>query len=156
MTATNHMLTGAVVAVGLQHPLLVAPVAVVSHFLLDAMPHFGIHKDDAAKRNKHPLFQYILIIDTFLAISLLLLLPNILSGVISSWLLIGGMILAFIPDAVWMYQAFYEKKFSQEFKIKGLTKVHDKIQWGERPWGIFVELIFFGFMGVCLEAIAVT
>lgn len=148
------MLTGAVVAVGLQHPLLIAPVAVASHFLLDALPHFGVHKNDIAKRNKHPLFHYMLIVDVALAVTLLALLPGILSGVISGWVLIFGMILAFIPDAVWVYQHIYEAKLKKEYTMKRLTKFHDKIQWGERTWGVFVEILFFGAMGTCLGVLA--
>jgi hypothetical protein len=77
MTATNHMLAGAVVAVGLQHPLLIAPIAVLSHFVLDGLPHFGVHRHDHAKRNRHPLFQYMLAVDIALAVAMVLLLPSI-------------------------------------------------------------------------------
>jgi hypothetical protein len=150
------MLTGAVVAVGLQHPLLIAPIAVASHFLLDVLPHFGVHHGDHAKRNKHPLFQYMLIIDVALSIALLALLPSILRGAISWWVLILGMAFAFLPDVAWLYRFFYElgKKKRKPYEESRLSRFHDKIQWGERSWGVFVEIIFFAGMGVLLGALA--
>jgi hypothetical protein len=154
MMATNHMLAGAVVAVGLQRPLLIAPLAFASHFLLDILPHFGVHHGDSARRNKHPLFQYMVVIDILLTITLLVMLPSILQGAVSWWVLLLGMVLAFIPDLTWIYHFFYSFWSEKKLEISRLTRFHEKIQWGERPWGVAVELVWFGSMGVLLGVLA--
>jgi hypothetical protein len=51
MFITNHVLTGAVIGlVAPRRPVKVALVAAGSHFVLDAVPHWGIHDDDAKFR----------------------------------------------------------------------------------------------------------
>lgn len=155
MTATNHMLTGAVLAVSVQRLWLMAPMAIISHFVLDVLPHFGVHKDDTAKRNKHPLFQYIVFVDVALAISLLVLLPSILSGAVSTGVLLFGMLLAYSPDLIWVHRFMHEiRKKTVQYKPSWLTKFHHEIQWGERTWGVAVELVFFAGMGVWLGVLS--
>jgi hypothetical protein len=153
MMATNHMLAGAVVATGIQQPLLIVPLAVASHFLLDMLPHFGIHEDDHAKRNKHPLFYYVLIVDITLVVSLLALLPFILKGAVSAWVLLLGMVLAWLPDAVWI-RHFLHSRRGHKLAQSWVTKLHDKIQWFERPPGIVVEILWFLGMGITLGLLA--
>ncbi len=41
MTATNHALTGAVLGLAIGNPWVAVPAAFLSHFVLDAIPHFG-------------------------------------------------------------------------------------------------------------------
>jgi hypothetical protein len=145
------MLAGAVVAVSLQRPLLIAPLAIASHFLLDVLPHFGVHHGDTAKRNKHPLFQYIITIDILLTVALLIMLPSILQGAVTWWVLLLGMIFAYLPDLTWVHHFFYELWYKRKkLHIGRLSRFHDKIQWGERSWGVAVELVWFGSMGVLL------
>jgi len=153
MTATNHMLAGAVVATGIQQPLLIVPLAVASHFVLDMLPHFGIHEDDQARRNNHPLFHFVLIIDVVMVVSLLALLPLILKGAISSWVLLLGMVMAWIPDAIWIPR-FFRSRRGQEITHNWMTKFHEKIQWFERPPGLVIELFWFVAMGVALGVLA--
>ena len=42
MTATNHALTGATIATLVRQPYLAIPLAFLSHFFCDALPHFDI------------------------------------------------------------------------------------------------------------------
>ena len=153
--ATNHMLAGAVVATGVQQPLLIVPLALISHFVLDMVPHFGIHENDHAKRNKHPLFHFVLAIDIAMVVALLVLLPSILSGAIDRWVLLLGMVLAWIPDAVWI-RHFIHSRRGHELTKGWLTKFHEKIQWFERPPGIVVEILWFVTMGTLLGLLAVS
>lgn len=154
MTAANHMLVGAIVAVGVQRPLLVAPLAIASHFLLDVLPHFGVHRGDTTQRNKHPLFRYVITIDILLTATLLILLPSVLEGAVSWWILLLGMIFAFLPDFVWIHHFFYELWHKKKKQVSRFSRLHEKIQWGERPWGILVELVWFGSMGTLLGVLA--
>ncbi|MET1033051.1 MAG: hypothetical protein ABWX94_00965 [Candidatus Saccharimonadales bacterium] len=153
MMASNHMLAGAVVATGVQQPLLIVPLAFASHFLLDMLPHFGVHEQDHSKRNKHPLFRYILVIDIALVVSLLAILPFVLKGAISGWALLLGMVLAWIPDAVWVHHFIHRHK-GRIIPHGWLSKFHEKIQWFERPPGIIIELVWFFGMGITLGFLA--
>lgn len=153
MMATNHMLAGAVVATGVQQPLLIIPFAVFSHFILDMLPHFGIHEEDHTKRNKHPLFHFVLAIDLALVATLLALLPFVLKGAIAPWVLLLGMVMAWIPDAVWIRHFLHSRR--GRLLTRGLiSRFHEKIQWFERPVGIVIELIWFLGMGILLGILA--
>jgi hypothetical protein len=51
MFITNHVLSGALIGLAApRRPAKVALVAVGSHFVLDSVPHWGIHDDDATFR----------------------------------------------------------------------------------------------------------
>ncbi len=152
MTATNHMLAGAVMATAIQRPLLVVPLAMASHFVLDIFPHFGVNEHDQTIRNKHPLFVYILITDTALAITLLVLLPFVLHGSVN-WLLVSGMLAAWIPDAVWI-RHFPHHLRGTPVRPGRISRFHQRIQWFERPIGLVVELVWFSAMGVLLGYLA--
>lgn len=154
MTATNHLLAGAVVATGLQRPFLIVPLALVTHFLLDAFPHFGIHEDDHSKRNKHPLFRFILVVDVLLSAALLVLLPFVLQGSVSWWVLTLGMVCAWIPDAIWIRHFIRQRRGKFALPHGWLSKFHQAIQWFEKPLGIVVEIICFAGLGVSLGLLA--
>jgi hypothetical protein len=153
MTATNHMMAGAVVATGVHQPLLVVPLAVLSHFLLDMLPHFGIHEDDVKRRNDHPLFRYILVVDVALTLVLLAVLPFFLKQIVNGWVVAGGMLLAWIPDSVWIHR-FVRERRGTILPQSLITRFHQRIQWFERPVGIVVELLWFGAMGALLSVFA--
>lgn len=148
------MLAGAVVATGVQQPLLIVPLAFASHFLLDILPHFGVHEDDHPTRNKHPLFRYVVAIDVALVVALLALLPFVLKGAISGWVLLMGMVLAWIPDAVWIRHFVRNHRGRSPIQHSKLSRFHEKIQWFERPPGILIELLWFFGMGIALGFLA--
>lgn len=153
MTATNHMLAGAVMAAGLHHPLLVFPAAFFSHFLLDALPHFGVHEHDTAVRNRHPLFRYILAIDIMMALAMLAVVPFALGKGVS-WVVVAlGMLFAWIPDAS-QIRHFMHQLRGREHKLSRFSRFHFRIQWFERPLGIIVELAWFAAMVAFLGHLA--
>ncbi len=47
MLVTNHVLSGAFVGAAVRSPWLAFPLGVVSHFVLDATPHWGDWEDDS-------------------------------------------------------------------------------------------------------------
>lgn len=51
MTATGHALIGTVIAAKIGNPALAIPLALTSHFLADALPHWdtGYHRQQASK-----------------------------------------------------------------------------------------------------------
>jgi len=149
------MLAGAVVATAIQQPLIVFPAVILSHFLLDTLPHFGVREEIPSERNKHPLFRYVLAIDFLLTAVLLLLLPSILRGTVSWWVLVIGMFLAWAPDLVWVREFFKIIKTKEDHaRTNWLTRFHQKIQWFEKPLGLITEVVWFGAMAVLLGILA--
>src|SRR5882757_8996027 len=104
MTATNHMLTGAVIAAAVRQPALVVPLSFLSHFVLDMIPHFGGAAEDPKLRNNHPLFRKVLTADIVVLLAALFAVPFIFDGHVQWWVLLLGMLAAYAPDVVWLIQ----------------------------------------------------
>jgi hypothetical protein len=137
MTGYNHVMTGAVIAVAVKQPVLVLPLAFASHFVLDALPHFGIDYHD---RHLFPSFKRVLGVD-------LSLLPLVMIGVpflLHSWLVFAAMLLAVIADTIWFGKFYLDWRKGVKFQLPQdrFSRFHKRIQWGERPWGWWVELVW--------------
>lgn len=52
MTATGHAIIGTVIAAKIGNPALAVPLALASHFLADALPHWdtGYHREQKSRR----------------------------------------------------------------------------------------------------------
>jgi hypothetical protein len=66
MTATNHGLMGIVIGAYMPLPYAI-PVAFVSHFILDALPHYGIPQK---QRNRSKIYKRVVTVDTIAALLL--------------------------------------------------------------------------------------
>ena len=130
MTGFNHTLTGAFIAVVAPSPLQPL-VAFLSHFVLDALPHFGRHNGfKVGSRN----FTVLITIDAVLCIAALglsiFLFPQ-------SWVMIAlCAAAATLPDFLWAARP-YAPAWMEPF-----YNFHYHIQWGERPYCWIYELIF--------------
>jgi glucose-6-phosphate-specific signal transduction histidine kinase len=154
MTATNHALTGAVVAMAIHQPLLAIPLACLSHFVLDAIPHFGIHEDDHAKRNSHWLFRTVISIDTVLAASMLVTIPLLAHGNVSWWIILLGMLAGIAPDAVWIYRFVRYMRNKIIHPYGRIAQFHQNIQWSEKPWGLVVEIVWMIVALIAISSLA--
>lgn len=154
MTATNHALTGAVVILALKEPVLALPLALISHFVLDVIPHFGIHEDDVVKRNGHWLFRRVVGVDVVLVICSLILLPLIAHQHINGWWILASMLAALAPDAVWIYRFAHEVRTKLARPHGRFARFHQWIQWSEQPWGLAVEIVWFSAMIVAAAILA--
>jgi hypothetical protein len=129
MIALNHTLTGVLIAS--QAPVAAAPVlALVSHFVLDAMPHFW-----------HPKVQpWSSSFKTYLAVDLMLSATALGMGMIlfpDKWLLVIVCVgFATLPDALWLFRN------SANAVMRQILKFYQFIQWGESPKGWVFELLF--------------
>lgn len=144
MTATNHAATGALIAMVVKQPWLAVPLACLSHFVLDAIPHFGIHEDDVVRRNGHWLFRTVVIADIILAVSLFIAMPIAGSHIVPWGWIFAAMTAAFLPDMVWIYRYFGEIRTKLARPHGWYAWFHQKIQWSEKPWGLIVEIVWFG------------
>jgi len=137
MTLTNHLLTGA--ALGKFLPLPVAiPLAFASHFVLDALPHFGFPNIDA--RMKHlTMFKAVICADFLLSALLSIWL---IRAHHAKWLLTG--LVAYSPDVLWIYRFAVEEKFGKVHPTRGnrFIQFHRDIQKYERVWGGSIELLY--------------
>src|SRR5580698_2100335 len=71
MRAINHALTGAIIGLTIGEPLVAAPVAFVSHFVCDAIPHFGV---SGWRDIKTTWFRRLLVVDFVLCVALVVIL----------------------------------------------------------------------------------
>jgi hypothetical protein len=138
MTATNHAVFGAFVAAVVPNPIIAPILALLSHFVLDSLPHFDFRK-------KNPkAFAKLLVIDGFLASIFLL---SILFIRPLHWqLLLVCALLAISPDLMWLPGYVRQLKKMPQKAPSTIMKLHAKIQWAEFNYGLAVEipwLVFF-------------
>lgn len=146
MTGTNHGLTGAMIAVLVKEPAVAIPLSFVSHFACDAIPHYGLAKDEELLGNK---FNLILIVDFILAVSLMAVFGIRFPS--QKWIIWGCMASAASPDLAWAYYHLYlEKLKKRTAKLDILSNFHHWIQWSQTPNGKFVEIFWFLSMGAII------
>lgn len=75
MTATNHALTGTAIGLLVGVPIFALPFAFASHFILDALPHYGAADREKAIKSKG--FKRYLIIEATLCFLIVLTLAVI-------------------------------------------------------------------------------
>jgi hypothetical protein len=135
MTGFNHALTGAAIGLALQNPLLVIPVALASHFVLDVIPHFGGHP---IYEWGHKHFFKLIALDAVLCVAgvglTLWLAPQ---AAIAIFL---GVAFAMLPDLTLIHYYTHGKPKNW------LHDFHLGIQWFERPSGILVEASYLVFI----------
>jgi hypothetical protein len=135
MIATNHYLAGVAVAATLSNPWYAIPVAFASHFVLDALPHFGLEYST----HKGKVLTGVAVVDALvLLFAALLILPNY-----PTWFIVAGLI-AISPDGAWIYRFIVKEKFGSlpPAPYNSFNKWHAGIQKLESPWGMLVEIGF--------------
>lgn len=137
MTGTNHTLVGSIVAIVTPLPL-VPVIALASHFVCDALPHFGqnsvlyIRSDGRYSRG----FMLWLCAD---AIGCIVVLSGVLLFFPNAWLnILLGVFFAVIPDVGWMFQT----KLRRIPFFATFLHFSKKIQWAEWAQGWILELLY--------------
>jgi len=150
MTATNHALSGALIGLVVTQPLLALPLAFVSHFALDMLPHFGWRSYDVV-RQKSKFYRYFLSVDALLAA--LVVLTLVASN--APWLAIICVFVAGLPDAHQAYLYIFKMDMGKNTKVElsNFTKFHNSIQHNETPRGIYFEVFLAIFMAIVLVRI---
>jgi hypothetical protein len=139
MTATNHSITAANLALVTQQ-WWILPISLLSHFLLDALPHYG--EPGLEARGKR--FKTVMIIDSILFLAVLWLFFFTTGEY--KLLVIASVFMAILPDTVWFYRAYRERKEGALPMRNPVTHFHAWIQWGERSWGWIFEVVWFVVM----------
>lgn len=139
MTAVNHALTGTVIGLVVGQPLIALPAALASHFICDALPHFG-SKLPAAARLKTNNFRNYLILEAALCMLLVLCLAVLQP---QHWFLASACaFLATSPDLLWINR-YLKVRRGRHWKRNAYERFAGDIQWFERPIGGVVEIAWF-------------
>jgi hypothetical protein len=140
MRAINHALTGAAIGLLVAEPVIAVPAAFVSHYVCDAIPHYGRGIAEEKELNSTS-FRVSLVVDAGLCALLVLILalrrPQ-------HWVLAA--VCAFVaasPDLL-SINRYREARRNQPIKRNWYTKLaNDELQWFERPIGAVVEVAWF-------------
>lgn len=137
MTATGHALIGTVIAAKVGNPALAIPIAIASHFLCDALPHWdtGTNRDKKSKTRFFVetladlalgfILSWVLIVWIFPATNLLYAFLMILVAQSPDWLTAPYLFLNWdFPPFTWFYQC--QKKFDTEKNL---------------PWGFINQAV---------------
>lgn len=137
MTATNHALSGAAIGLAITQPLIALPLAFVSHFVLDAIPHLGLDEFGTHLKAKKK-FLCILAVDATLLAAVMAWLYVI--G--ASFLVFACLFLAGSPDFIWAYRYVFQEKLGKvpPRKMNIFDRFHSKIQWSQTLKGLYVEV----------------
>lgn len=137
MTATNHALTGALIGLAVGNPYIALPAALASHFVCDALPHFGpSNPNDLLTSNK---FKIMLIAEALLCFTIVLIL--FITHPLHWQVAVVSAFLATSPDLMWIGRFRRAQRGQTDAKKpSALLRFHKSIQWFERPIGAFFEL----------------
>lgn len=145
MNIANHLLAGAIIAVTVKEPLVALPLALTSHFVMDALPHYGYKgRMGYTEALKHRMSYISTVISVLLCIAIAAYLLWR-----SEWLALYAGLIAMSPDfvGIWNYLAFEKHgKTGQNIIAKLHVGFHRRIQWCERPWGLYIEIITFSML----------
>ena len=143
MTATNHAITGALIATVIKNPAVAVTLAFIAHFVMDAIPHFRVAAKDDKERFKKRIFYKTLIIDLTLAFLLLIIVPTFILTSLSWWLVFACMLACMSPDLAWGWRLFLAVFKNAQREKNLFSRFHTWIQWSESQTGIVVELVWF-------------
>jgi hypothetical protein len=101
MTGFNHGLTGAVIAIAVKRPELAVPLAFLSHFVQDAIPHWDYGVKPGSGKLFDRRFNTFLITDLIFGLSIM---AFVLGAFPDQYKVIWAcMIAAASPDLMWGY-----------------------------------------------------
>jgi hypothetical protein len=135
-------LAGALIGLAVQQPVLAVVLAFLSHFVMDALPHFGYAGQKGYEEALKHRLSYVMAIVTLVTTCVVLA----VLAVYGAWFAIFTGLVAASPDAIGVYNWLaYEKHDRRATGVLKLFHVrfHRAIQWCERPWGVAVEVLAF-------------
>jgi hypothetical protein len=143
------MLAGSIIGLAISNPVLAVVLAFVSHFVMDALPHFGY----AGRKGYAEVLQHRLsyIVAWFTAGSTAVVILFLAWH--GQWFAIFTGTIAALPDSFGIYNWLAHEKHGR--RAKGLLRIlhvefHRKIQWCERPWGSSLETAATLILGTVL------
>ncbi len=139
MRSINHALTGAIIGLVVSEPVVAVPAAVLSHFICDAIPHYGAGLPNNEEL-KTPLFRKLLYVDTLLCVGLVAILAVLRP---ERWLLAAVCAFAAASPDLLSLNRYIRVKAHRPWRASMYAKFAHGIQWFERPIGAVVEIAWF-------------
>ena len=140
MTAPNHALTGALIGLAVGSPWLALPLALVSHFICDVIPHYDVPGKSSEECMDSKLFLYVQILLGGVLCFLIVLALAIMQP--SHWFL--ATFCAFTaasPDLLFIPRYIVLKKTGKDIvQSFWFWRFHNNIQWFQHPIGGVVEV----------------
>ena len=142
MTAPNHALTGALIGLTVQEPWLAAPLAFLSHFVCDAIPHYDPPGGTNQERLGSRRFIRELIISAFICLGIVAWLFIVHPR---NWFLACACaFLAASPDLFWMPRFIHRLRTGKDRPPHGwFLRFHSWIQWRTGPDLWWLEATWF-------------
>lgn len=142
MLETPHTLTGAALATKISNPFISLPLALVSHFILDRIPHWNPHlyteKKENGKISKKSFTIVTLDSSIALASGTIIALTQS-TNTMHSFIIITACFLSVLPDVIEAPYFFLNKKSALMEKWINFQK---SIQNNAiLPWGIITQII---------------
>jgi len=135
-----HIVTGGIIAYKIKSPLISLPLALVSHFALDLLPHWNPHISEEKKKfGKITKKTFAIIFVDCLAglIFGLTLAISVFPDFKKSIVILLGCLLGSLPDLIEAPYYFFKQKKSPLQKI---SKLQGKLQWNVPfIWGILFQ-----------------
>jgi hypothetical protein len=128
MIALNHVLTGTAIAFVVKRPELAIPLAFLSHFVIDAIPHYEYGEPGTRQ------FWFSWILDAIATTAALVFLC--MHAPDQAWLIIASGVSAELPDVFWVYC------YARGLHKKWFFAFHKRVQWSETKIGIIPELLY--------------
>lgn len=143
MTAINHALTGAIVGLAVTNPALAVPLAFLSHFALDAVPHYDPPGETDEVRINSKTFLWVQLVAGFVLCVGLVAILFIARP--THWL--NASVCAFVatsPDLLSIPRFISVKRTGRDIKEQNwFWRIHGKIQWKVGPIFGWLELLWF-------------
>lgn len=133
MRAINHTVTGAAVGAAIGTPWLALPAALISHFVLDMIPHSG--------GGNHTSLYFKIELATDAALSAAFLLAIVLLQLPHWQLIVACGILGAAPDLLWLPYWIWDLQGRPREKGR-IGKFLGWIQWSETPAGYYLEAVW--------------
>ena len=132
-------MNGALIALTVKQPALAIPLSFVSHYVTDAIPHYGPKMaDDLSKLFKRN-FKIFVTVDFGFSLILMAILGLLFPSHV--WLIWACMITAAIPDAVWWS---YRKSINQWPEALGkFSRLHSKLNLAMHVRHFYFDAIWF-------------
>lgn len=149
MTGFSHSATGVVIALAVHNPAWALPLALVSHFVLDAIPHYGDDQLNGANK----AFRRFILIDAIFGFGIAILMFALMPERRLAIALCAA--LATVPDLMWLPNHIRQTQNLPSKPHNGLMRWHHKIQFEHPVWGVVTEAIWLlGMLSFLLIAFA--
>ncbi len=152
MLLTNHVLTGIVLGLTIDNPVLLAPTAVASHLVLDMTPHFGL----PGTKPDHPNFRtrsFIVLGALDFTASIIVVAAACIIWPQRALNILVGTVGAALPDLTYIPLVVFGKLVYKLMPwYRTMISFLARIQWYEKPPGLITEVVWASLMLYLLSA----